>query len=133
MIREIYDRSECPVVLVGMDGLRAEVARYPQLDGRIGRFVEFLPADLDDAAMLATTLCEIGLSPEFLAKIHGLAGGEPRQIVKALQAAEEIARRDGLQRVEAEHVREAARHINRPAGRTPIRAMKAPRAARKEK
>lgn len=133
LIREIYDRSECPVVLVGMDGLRAEVARYPQLDGRIGRFVEFQPADLDDAAMLAATLCEVRLSPEFLARIHGLAGGEPRQIVKALQAAEEIAQRDNLEALGPEHVKEASRNINRPAGRTPVRGVKAPRGPRREK
>lgn len=83
-LRDIHDLSTVPVVLVGMDAFKRRIARREQLARRIAQWVDFQPADLEDARILADSLCEVGVSDDLLVHLHDVARGSIGRIKQGL-------------------------------------------------
>lgn len=101
-LRDIHDISGMPVVLVGMAGIAKRLASRKQLLGRISQWVEFNACDQEDAAILARTVCEVGVDAELLAKLHSESRGSMRLMVVGLSRIESLARGNGWTTVTAE-------------------------------
>ncbi|PKG74210.1 DNA transposition protein [Shewanella sp. GutCb] len=92
-IRDLYDATELPVVLIGMEEIARRISHRKQLFNRISEWVEFMPADNEDVSMFACELLEQGIKvgEDLLDFIRVRSGGEVRRILIALEKIERFA------------------------------------------
>ena len=116
-IRDIFDRGELGVVLIGMPGLEKRLARYPQLYSRVGFVHEFRPLSAKEVHDLfsqwwmpaGAVLPAEGLTDaEVLATIIRITGGNFRLLHRLLTQIARLVEINALSQVTREVV-EAAR------------------------
>lgn len=100
-LRDLHDLSGMPVVLVGMASIEKRLVHRPQLRGRISHWVEFLPADIEDAKTLAETVCEVKVDEELLERLHRESAGSMRLMAVGLARIESLGKTNGLKTVTA--------------------------------
>ncbi|WP_298437956.1 ATP-binding protein [Geobacter sp.] len=91
-LRDIYDKSGCPVVLIGMEDMGRKAQANERLARRITQWVEFSGIDLDDARVTAETCCEVCIADDLLGHIHEAARGNIGRTVIALSRIEKWAK-----------------------------------------
>jgi hypothetical protein len=96
--RDLSDTLENVVVLVGMGRLQTRIARFPQVQSRIARMVEFQPASLADVTACFKAQCEVEVDAEVLAEVHRRSKGLMRHILNAIQAVESRALANRIKR-----------------------------------
>ncbi|MDO5626653.1 MAG: ATP-binding protein, partial [Pseudomonadota bacterium] len=94
-LRDLHDLSDVPVVLVGMAGIEKRIKKFPQLAGRIAHRVEFKPATLADAKLLAVQLAEVDIDPALVQLLHARSCGNVRNFAVGLDKIEHKARKQG--------------------------------------
>lgn len=100
-LRDVHDLSEAPLILIGMADFRRKVVHREQLAGRIAQWVEFRPADLDDARTLVDAVCEVDVGDELLERLHKATGGSMRDMTVGLSRIESVAKRMNQKKVTA--------------------------------
>ncbi|CCN69752.1 AAA family ATPase [Vibrio nigripulchritudo] len=92
-IRDLYDGTEVPIVLIGMDQIARRISSHKQFFNRISEWVEFKKADIDDVRVMADSLLEhdIQVDEELLEHLRQATGGELRRITIGLQKIESLA------------------------------------------
>lgn len=101
-LRDIHDVSGQPVVMVGMEGIERKLVHRKQLARRISQWVEFLPADIEDARIVAQTICGVQLSDDLLAHIHTETKGSVGLMVVGLAKIESLAKTNNWKKVDME-------------------------------
>jgi DNA transposition AAA+ family ATPase len=99
-IRDLSDRAEVTVVLIGMDRIQQQISKYKQIHGRIAQVVEFKPATLADVAHACEQLAEVRMAPALMAEVHRISGGRMREALNVIAAIERIAKLNGLEAVD---------------------------------
>lgn len=99
-IRDLSDRAEVTVVLVGMELILRNIARHKQISGRVGQVVEFRPATVADVTYACQQLAEVALTPAVQAEVHRLSGGRMREVLNIIAAIERVAAVNGLTTVD---------------------------------
>ena len=116
-LRDLFDRNEVGLVLIGMPGIEKRLARYPQLYSRVGFVHAFRTLRADEIRrLLAEHAPEIGLTPptpdisdqDAIAAIIRITGGNFRLLRRLLSQIERILGINQLHAVTAAVV-EAAR------------------------
>jgi len=116
-LRDLFDRSDIGLVLIGMPGIEKRLARYPQLYSRVGFVHAFRSLRADEVRRLLAehwpdlgfTLPPAGIADqEAVAAIIRITGGNFRLLRRLLQQVERILGINQLQAVTAAVV-EAAR------------------------
>jgi DNA transposition AAA+ family ATPase len=115
-MRSIFDEGETGIVLIGMPGIEKRIARFPQFYSRIGFVHEFRPLDATEMQELlekhwtpvGVTLPDIPLSPEVMARLIRMTGGNFRLLTRLLTQIERVLEVNELQLISIEVV-EAAR------------------------
>ncbi len=116
-LRDIYDRNNIAMILIGMPGIEKRLARYPQLYSRIGFAHEFDKLSKDEAHhILEYKWEELGLSIqlkdfsdyEAITSIIKITGGNFRLIQRLFTQIERILEINNLNAITTEVV-EAAR------------------------
>jgi DNA transposition AAA+ family ATPase len=116
-LRDIYDRGECGLVLIGMPGIEKRLARYPQLYSRVGFVHQFHPLSTEEVRfILEHKWQQIGvrLQPddfsdmEAVATVIRITGGNFRLIHRLCTQIERILQINEIRMVTKEVV-EAAR------------------------
>lgn len=116
-LRDIYDRNDLAMILIGMPGIEKRLARYPQLYSRIGFAHEFDKLSKDEAHhILEYKWGELGLSIkledfsdyEAITSIIKITGGNFRLIQRLFTQIERILEINNLETITTEVV-EAAR------------------------
>ncbi|WKE64364.1 AAA family ATPase [Gallaecimonas kandeliae] len=104
-VRDIYDATEVPVVLIGMDQIARRISSRKQFYNRISEWAEFRPADLEDVMIMAETLLEDGIQvdPDLLDQLRKSAGGEMRRLAIGLGRIEKLAKTNELDFVTCAH------------------------------
>jgi len=101
ILRDLHDLTSTPLILIGMGDFKRRVLHKEQLAGRVAQWVEFQPADLDDARLLAENVCEVELSADLIEELHKATGGSIRGLTVGLSQIETYARRRGMRQVTA--------------------------------
>jgi hypothetical protein len=112
--RDVFDRSQIGMILIGMPGMEKRLARYPQFFSRIGFVHEFRPLTAGEVRRLLSeswTPPGVRLPPldeETMAAIVRITGGNFRLIGRLLAQTERILEINQLSAVTRQAV-EAAR------------------------
>ena len=91
VLRDLHDRTGCPMILVGMVNIDKKLSRYPHLKDRIYKSFKFESYDKQDIKQILSELSEIPITDdglEYLATRHN----QFRQIVKLINKIEKFAR-----------------------------------------
>ena len=99
-IRDISDRAEVTVVLIGMEKIEQNIASYKQISSRIARVVEFAPATLEDVRVACAGLSEVEMTPDLIAEVHRLSGGRMREVLNIIATIEQVAATNGMKRID---------------------------------
>ncbi len=87
-MRDIYDITGSPVLLIGMETFARKVQVRGKFARRITQWVEFSGIDMDDARIIAQTLCNVTISDDLLAYIHKEARANIGRMVTAMARIE---------------------------------------------
>jgi hypothetical protein len=101
-VRDIYDLCNQPVVMIGYTGIEKRFADKPQIAGRVSQWINILPTDLEDADVLAETLCEVKVKPDLLEDMHRQCNGVVRTMVVGLSRIENAAKQAGVRTMDLE-------------------------------
>jgi hypothetical protein len=96
--RDLSDTLENVIVLVGMGRLQTRIGRFPQIQSRIARTVDFQPASIADVTACFRALCEVDVDADVLAEVHRRGKGLMRHVLNAIQAVESRALANRLKR-----------------------------------
>jgi len=101
-IRDIYDLSGVPIVLIGYEHLQ-KIKRLPQLFGRISQHVQFQKADEEDISIMASELVEhTVIAPDLLQELLDASKGNFRRITTGLASIEKFAKSNSLNTIDAD-------------------------------
>jgi DNA transposition AAA+ family ATPase len=98
-LRDLFDRNEVALVLIGMPGIEKRLARYPQLYSRVGFVHAFRPLRADEIrGLLAKHWPEMGVTlpasgitnEEAIAAIIRITGGNFRLLRRLLSQIERL-------------------------------------------
>jgi DNA transposition AAA+ family ATPase len=78
-VRDIYEQSRAPILLIGSENLRPALREYKTTHSRVREWVQALPVSLDDAAKLATLYAPgIQIAEDLLEEIVSRVDGSVR-------------------------------------------------------
>lgn len=105
-LRDIYDATEQPLILVGMEEIARRISQRKQLFNRISQWIEFRAADLDDVALIAREMLEVevDIDEDLLDLIRKRSNGVVRVIVTALDKIEKMAMASGVNRISLQDI-----------------------------
>lgn len=103
-IRDISDRAEVTVVLIGMEKIEQNIASYKQISSRIARVIEFKPATLEDVRVACTGLSEVEMAPDLIAEVHRLSAGRMREVLNIIATIEQVAATNGMKSIGISHL-----------------------------
>ena len=103
-LRDIHDRTNCPMVLVGMKTLERKLSRYPHLMDRIYKKYKFEKYSADDIKLIISELSEIEITADGLEYLSKQAN-QFRQIVKLLNKVEKLADINGIKKLDEDTLR----------------------------
>lgn len=95
-LRDLHDKTGCPIVLVGMGSADKKLARYPHLVDRIYKSFRFEPFDSDDIKEILTELTEISFTDEAVDYL-ATRTNQFRQLVKLINRIEKLAKTNEIQ------------------------------------
>lgn len=92
-LRDLTDHLQSvPVILVGMDKVRPNLLRFPQIASRVAQYVQFTPASLEDTRALVEGLCEVPVSDDLISYLHHVSKGRVREIKEAIMVIERVGK-----------------------------------------
>lgn len=94
-IRALADQVLCPVIVIGRENVRAELAKQPQIFSRIAAEAAFRPLTAGDVSKIAAERCEVEIGEALITRIHRESEGRIRSAVLALGEAERQAQTKG--------------------------------------
>jgi DNA transposition AAA+ family ATPase len=89
-LRDLHDRTDCPVVLVGMGSVDRKLARYKHLTDRFYGTMKFEHFDKNDVKQIITQLSEVAFTDDALEHLASKTN-QFRQIVKLLDKIEKLS------------------------------------------
>lgn len=95
VLRDIYDRTKTPIIMIGMGAANKKLERYPHLKDRLLEFLRFKPFKLEEIDLFIKELSEVKFSAEAIEFLYKMKVGF-RQIVNLIDRAEIIARANDL-------------------------------------
>lgn len=113
-LRDIYDLSGCPVILIGMEEIAKKIKEQGRFARRITQWIEFNGLDLEDTAQVARECCEVELSPDLIEYLHRETKGNIGRCIIGLTKIEQYARANRLDKISAEQWGERPLYFDQP-------------------
>ncbi len=99
-IRDIYDTSGSPVVLIGMEEMARKIQQHGRFARRITQWMEFTGLDLEDLKLVAKTRCEVGVKDDLMEYLFAEGQGNVGRSIVGLSRIETFAKSNGLTSVD---------------------------------
>ena len=106
ILRDIHDKTNIPVVLVGMTNAHSRLKKFSHLYDRLSEIVKFERFSKADIKTIVKELSEIELTDCAIKYIYSNLN-RFRQIVKVINKAETIAKANGLSSIDEILIKEA--------------------------
>lgn len=106
ILRDIHDKTNVPVVLVGMTNAHSRLKKFSHLYDRLSEIVKFERCSKADIKTIVKELSEIELTDCAIKYIYSNLN-RFRQIVKVINKAETIAKANGLSSIDEILIKEA--------------------------
>jgi len=100
VVRDIYDLSRRPVVLIGMDDITRSLASNERFMRRITQEIPFGPLDMEDSRLVCDDVCEVQVADDLLQKLHTESTGNIGLITNGLYKIERLAKVNGNNEVD---------------------------------
>ncbi len=94
-LRDIHDKTDCPIVFVGMGLAHRKLERYKHLYDRFSEIVKFETFGVEDLSQIFSQLSEIPFTPDLIEYIHKKYN-RFRQIVQLINQMEIFAKDNDL-------------------------------------
>ena len=118
IIREILDKAQIPVILIGEEYLPSSLKRWERFDNRVRSWVAAQPASVNDAKRLAKMYApELTIADPVMEDMATQANGIVRRICHGIETVREAASLKGLTEVELKDVADITYWQTRPAAR----------------
>ena len=103
LVRDIYETTQAPVVLIGEELLPSKLEEYERVHNRVLDWVLFQPCDAEDTRALADLLCpKLYIGPPLLERIRTQTQGRARRIATTLHEVAQFARLKGVESIDVE-------------------------------
>ena len=100
LVREVHDKSQAPVILIGEERLPDKLQQWERVHNRILDWVAAQPADQNDVRLLAGLYVrEVAITDDLLAEVGKASMGRIRRICVNLERVREVAARLGLDKI----------------------------------
>lgn len=101
-LRDIYDLSGCPVILIGMENIARDIREHDRIARRITQWVEFSGIDMEDTIQVTRELCEVELEQDLIDYLYTQTNGNIGRMVIGLTKIENFAQTNGMKRINAD-------------------------------
>ena len=100
-LRDIHDKTDCPIVFAGMGLALRKLERYKHLYDRFSEIVKFETFEIEDLSQIFSQLSEIPFTPDSIEYIHKKYN-RFRQIVQLISKLESFAKENNLEEITKE-------------------------------
>ena len=104
-LRDIHDKTDVPVVLIGMANTNRKLMRYKHLYDRISEIQKFEPFSKNDISKIIDELSEVNMTDCAKNLIYSKTN-RFRQIVKLINKAEQVAKSNGINSIDETTLKE---------------------------
>ena len=105
ILRDIHDKTDCPIILVGMGLAHKKLERYKHLFDRFSEIVKFETFGVSDLKQIFDQLSEVSFTSDAIEFIHKKYN-RFRQIVQLINQLEMVAKDNNIQEITIEIIRE---------------------------
>lgn len=111
-IRDIHDKTNVPIILVGMTLAEKKLSRYRHLYDRLSEIVQFKPFSKSDVAEIITQLSEVEVTDSAIDIIYSKSN-RFRQLVRIISNIEAMAKMNNLKIVDEKILQEILKDESR--------------------
>jgi DNA transposition AAA+ family ATPase len=111
-IRDIHDKTNTPIILVGMTLAEKKLSRYRHLYDRLSDIIQFKAFSITDVSEIINQLCEIKVTEPAVSLIYSQSN-RFRQIVRLISKIETIAKTNNLEIVDENILKEIIKNDSR--------------------
>jgi DNA transposition AAA+ family ATPase len=94
-LRDIYDLSGCPVIMIGMEEIAKKIKANARIARRITQWVEFKGLDFEDVKTVADECCDVTISDDLCQYLHKECSANIGRIIIGLTKIEKQAKMTG--------------------------------------
>jgi len=111
-IRDIHDKTNVPIIFVGMTLVEKKLQKYRHLYDRLSEIIQFKTFIQADVADIVNQLCEVEITEKGIELIHSRAN-RFRQIVKIINKVESVATANNLTSINENIIKEILKNDSR--------------------
>jgi Cdc6-like AAA superfamily ATPase len=109
-VRDIYDKTNTPVILMGMNKADKKLKHYRHIYDRVSEILKFEPFSYEEIKNIVDQLSEVSIEEDALNLIYQNSN-RLRQVVSLISRAEELARANNINSVNAELLKNGANKL----------------------
>ena len=95
-LRDLHDKTGCPIVLVGMGSVDKKLSRYPHLCDRIYKLLKFESYNFEDIEQILSELTNLKFSEDAI-KYLATRTNQFRQLIKLINKIEKLSETNKIQ------------------------------------
>ncbi len=96
ILRDIHDKTGCPLVLVGMNNIDKKLSRYPHFIDRIYKSFKFESYTKEDVELIVSELSNLSFTQDAIEYLSTRTN-QFRQIIKLINKAERLAKTNQIE------------------------------------